>query len=318
MIKSCWASAGPRGDRDIMPAAVAIPAIIGAGASVGSAVIGSKAAKGAAKTQAQAAAQAAEIGLQAAREASAGVESATQTAVSGVKDATTAAVGDIEQATQAATGVLQPYLNVGTGAATTLAEMMSPTGEFNRRFTAADMEAYDPGYQFRLAEGQKALERSAALRGSVLSGGALKALTKYSQNVASEEFGKAFDRFQTENQNRFTRLATMMNTGLSAAGQFASTTMQGGALKSGYRMSGAETAANLGMRGAETAGSFKMQGAGMASGAITGAANASAAGTMGSANAWTGAIGNASNSALSSYLLWKLMQPQAGATAKAA
>lgn len=47
-----------------------------------------------------------------------------------------------------------------------------------------------PGYKFRLAEGAKALEQSAAARGKLFSGQTGKALTEYGQGVASDEFGK--------------------------------------------------------------------------------------------------------------------------------
>jgi len=54
--------------------------------------------------------------------------------------------------------------------------------------------ANDPNYQFRSAEGEKAIQRSAAAHGTLLSGGTLKSLERYRQGVASEEAGKAFDR----------------------------------------------------------------------------------------------------------------------------
>lgn len=56
----------------------------------------------------------------------------------------------------------------------------------------------DPGYAFRMSEGLKGLERSAAARGGLLSGGAGKALQRYGQGLASQEYGNAFDRFQRE------------------------------------------------------------------------------------------------------------------------
>lgn len=51
-----------------------------------------------------------------------------------------------------------------------------------------------PGYQFRLQEGQRALERGAAARGNLLSGAQQRALTRYGQNIASEEFGNVLGR----------------------------------------------------------------------------------------------------------------------------
>ena len=47
-----------------------------------------------------------------------------------------------------------------------------------------------PGYQFRLGEGLKALERSAAARGTLLTGGTLKGLTRYGQEFASNEYDR--------------------------------------------------------------------------------------------------------------------------------
>lgn len=45
-----------------------------------------------------------------------------------------------------------------------------------------------PGYQFRLDEGLKAIQRSAAARGGLNSGATMKALNNYAQNTASSEF----------------------------------------------------------------------------------------------------------------------------------
>lgn len=47
-----------------------------------------------------------------------------------------------------------------------------------------------PGYQFRMDEGQKAIERSQASRGLFNSGASVKALTRFAQGTASEEFEK--------------------------------------------------------------------------------------------------------------------------------
>jgi hypothetical protein len=46
-----------------------------------------------------------------------------------------------------------------------------------------------PGYNFRLNEGTKALDRSAASKGMLLSGAQTKAVTDYGQNTASNEWG---------------------------------------------------------------------------------------------------------------------------------
>lgn len=52
----------------------------------------------------------------------------------------------------------------------------------------------DPGYQFRLDEGNRGLERSFNARGGTKSGAYYRALIDYSQGVASDEYGKIFDR----------------------------------------------------------------------------------------------------------------------------
>ena len=46
-----------------------------------------------------------------------------------------------------------------------------------------------PGYQFRMDEGSKALDRSAASRGLLRSGAQQKAITTFGQGIASEEYG---------------------------------------------------------------------------------------------------------------------------------
>jgi hypothetical protein len=83
----------------------------------------------------------------------------------------------------------------------------------------------DPGYAFRLAEGQKALDRQAAARGGLISGGALKAAQRYGQDMGSQEYQNAFNRYQAERQARLGPLQSLAGVGqtsanvLGAAGQ---------------------------------------------------------------------------------------------------
>ena len=53
----------------------------------------------------------------------------------------------------------------------------------------------DPGYAFRLSEGQKALERQAAARGGLISGSALKAAQRYGQDMGTQDYGRALQDF---------------------------------------------------------------------------------------------------------------------------
>lgn len=93
--------------------------------------------------------------------------------------------------------------------------LLGQSGNLMRNFTAQDFQV-DPGYEFRIGEGQKQIESSAAARGGLLSGAAAKALTKYNQNFASNEYGNAFNRFQTQQGNQFNRLATLAGIGQNA------------------------------------------------------------------------------------------------------
>jgi hypothetical protein len=77
----------------------------------------------------------------------------------------------------------------------------------------------DPGFKFRLAEGQKAIERSAAARGGLNSGATLKALTNYGQGAASEEYQNAYNRFNSDRDQRFNRLASIAGVGQTATNQ---------------------------------------------------------------------------------------------------
>jgi hypothetical protein len=90
--------------------------------------------------------------------------------------------------------------------------------DFQRDFTAQDFQQ-DPGYNFRMQEGQKALERSAAARGGLQSGGMMKALSRYGQDVASNEYQNAYNRFNADRDRRFGRLSGLAGMGQNAAGQ---------------------------------------------------------------------------------------------------
>ena len=103
-------------------------------------------------------------------------------------------------------------------------------GRFGRDFSMADYEA-DPGYAFRLSEGNKALERSAAARGMVMSGSMFKGAQRFGQDLASQEYQNAFDRYQTNRSNQLNPLGTLM-----ASGQGAANTLSGAAGQLGTQL----------------------------------------------------------------------------------
>jgi hypothetical protein len=80
----------------------------------------------------------------------------------------------------------------------------------------------DPGYEFRMAEGQKALERSAAARGGLQSGGFMKNLSRYGQDYASNEFANARNRFNEDRTLKFNRLSSIAGLGQTANNQIGS------------------------------------------------------------------------------------------------
>jgi hypothetical protein len=167
-------------------------------------------------------------------------------------------------------------------------------------FNTQQMEQ-DPGYAFRLSEGQKAIERSTAARGGLQSGAALKAAAEYGQSMGSQEYGNAynrfmstqaaqaqnygnaFNRFQTERANQLAPLQALQAVGQASAAQQgaaagnlsqgASQAIQnyGAGTSAAYGTAGAaqgQTAANLGAGSSAAYGSY---GAGTAN--IYGASN---------------------------------------------
>jgi hypothetical protein len=293
-------------------AAIAIPMAISAGASIWGAAKKSSAAKKAGQIQSEEAGRQAEgfrdtlaqwnpqIGS-AAEQAAAEARAAAAAGQAGA----TSAAGQIRTDALGANELLQPYIGAGAESAQSLREFMAPGGVGQRAFTAADMAAYDPGYQFRLDEAAKAVQSSAAARGGALGGGALKALQQRSQDVASSEFGAASDRFRQQQQDRFARLFGTAQLGGQYAGQAGQNLLTAGA--AGQRA--AEFGGELGFRGAQTAGQFGTRGTEMMannaldtqrmiSDLMTGGAAAQAAGKVGSANAWGDAATNVGNTAM--------------------
>lgn len=118
----------------------------------------------------------------------------------------------------------QPWLDAGTNALTQLNQGTGPGGSLMKPFGMGDYQA-DPGYAFRLSEGLKGLDRTAAARGGLLSGATLKGAMRFNQDQASNEYGNAYNRYNTNQSNQYNRLASMAglgqtaNTQLGQAGQ---------------------------------------------------------------------------------------------------
>jgi len=114
------------------------------------------------------------------------------------------------------------------------------------RYTPFGMEQFqqDPGYGFRMREGLKALDRSAAARGGLLSGNQLRGVTQFGQELGSQEYGNAFNRYQAERAARLNPLQSLAGMGQSnaatmaqQAGQFGNVLGQAEATKGNIRAS---------------------------------------------------------------------------------
>ena len=165
-----------------------------------------------------------------------------------------------------------------------------------------------PGFQFRISEGQKALERSAASRGTLLSGGTLKSLERYAQGTAADEYAAQYARLFGERQQGFNEyLANRQQTLAEKLGYGnlnLQTTLGLGNLALGQRSQGFDEiyrTAALGQNAATTAGNnaatfgnlFGNLNAGQSqavSDLITDIGNARAAGGVGAGNAIQQAI----------------------------
>jgi len=90
-------------------------------------------------------------------------------------------------------------------------------GSYAQPFSMADYQA-DPGYAFRVQEGQRALESSAAARGGLLSGATGKALARYGQDMGSQEYGNAYNRFLQQRQLQLQALQGLASPGATTAG----------------------------------------------------------------------------------------------------
>ena len=106
-------------------------------------------------------------------------------------------------------------LNPGADSGVTVNPNDPNFGKYSRDFSMADYQA-DPGYAFRLSEGMKGLQNSAAAKGLLSSGSTLKGITDYGQGMASQEYGNAYNRYQTNRANQLNPLTGILGMGQTA------------------------------------------------------------------------------------------------------
>jgi hypothetical protein len=182
--------------------------------------------------------------------------SAAKTQAAAADRATAATLSQYEQTRED----MAPWREAGGRA---LTQLESRLPELTRRFSLADF-LKDPGYDFRLAEGEKAINRAAAARGSWDSGATGKALTRYGQDYASGEFGSAANRFRLGQEDEYNRLAGVSGTGQTTARDIG----------------------EFGARSTERASDYLMSGAAARGAGAVGAANAISGGVVGGFNAY--------------------------------
>lgn len=187
--------------------------------------------------------------------------------------ATKATIAQQERALERQIGLQEPFRQTGVNALAdyTTASEYTPFG-------MPQFEA-DPGYSFRMSEGLKALERSAASRGILSSGQTLKDITRFGQDAASAEYENAFQRYLKEREARLQPLEYRIGLGQAAA--------------SGQAANVGSTATSVGNL-------------------TTSLGDIRSAGTMGQANAYNNMLGNIAGlatDAASAYGQYQAAQP---------
>jgi hypothetical protein len=222
--------------------------------------------------------------------AGSGAIDAAGTAGSGVTTAAGNAGAGVTGAAGTANSGLDPYAATGAQASQTLGGMLAPGGSLTKQFSAGDMEANDPGYAFRLQQQNQAMQRSAAASGSAMGGGTLKALASYSGNLASQEYGAAFNRFTQSQQQQYNFQSGAADRGLNAATTQGANTIGAAAYTGNQNVNAATYTGNAGINAAQYAGN-----AGMQTNEYAGTLATAAAGTAGGmqigANEYAGTAG---------------------------
>lgn len=122
-----------------------------------------------------------------------------------------------QRAAENAAANFRPYAALGDQAAGELQGRLNSSALL-RDFAPGDMKK-DPGYQFRLNQGNQAIDRAAGARGSRYSGATLKGLQRHAQDYASGEYQNAYDRYNTNRTMNYNFLAGPVQMGMGAQGQ---------------------------------------------------------------------------------------------------
>jgi len=164
---------------------------------------------------------------------------------------------------------MAPWMDAGKQSLNYLSGLMQPGGELTQTFDNSKF-VKDPGYDFRLQQGSRAIKDLAASKGQFFSGGMGRALDEYNQNFASNEYANAYSRYMNNQNALYNRLAGIANTGQTAV----------------------RNLGTLGANAANAAGNYTMTAGNDLANGYMNAADATASGYSGMANAIGGGVNN--------------------------
>ena len=187
---------------------------------------------------------------------------ASSSAASKQANAASQATAAQQDALNRQTDLNTPFYDIGVGAANRLSAQTPYTPD------AFNYQA-DPSYAFRFNEGMKGLNATAAARGGLISGNALRAATDYGQASGSQEYSNAYNRYLQNNAQKLQAYNT------NTANQ--------------------QYLANMGQSSANNQANAIGQFGNNAASNVIGAGNATAAGMVGGANAISSGVGTGLN-----------------------
>lgn len=140
--------------------------------------------------------------------------------------ATNRAANHITSSLDTSRQAVQPYMESGTQA-NEIYQNKLLSGALGGSFQPGDL-TQDPGYQFRLSEGEKALDRKALAPGGTgfFSGAALKDAQRFGQGLADQTYNDAYNRWLQSQQNTMNAFNPQINRGVVGAQQYGNLTNQ--------------------------------------------------------------------------------------------
>lgn len=199
------------------------------------------------------------------------------------KVATDKSIEDQTNAYQGARQDLAPWMTAGADALEAYSGELGLTQPGGQPYVSKFRET--PGYQFAKSEGEKSVVNNMRALGLGGSGAAMKALTRYGQGYADQNYGQYMDRLSGVSQHGQAASTDAASLGMQSAGNIANTRMGGAANASNAIMTGTNNATDAILnRGANI--SDNIVNGGMASGA----------GTVAGTNAWTSSLKDFTNS----------------------